>query len=321
MKTVFHNKEFALPDQFDAWQSVNTHNVMPMTLSEADPTDFTARVNQADFGSVALAQMLFSPHRAVRTNRQVNSSDPGLYAVILGLSGSIGMSQAGRDTVLGPGDLMIFDSSQPFVSAIGEGEELTETLQIRVPKQLLPLPAHKLDRLLATRMSGRQGLGAVVADTLKSMRAQAVHCTPADATRLGTVTLDLVTALLAHHIDVHQPLPPASRQTALLSSIEEYIQRNIADPSLTPASVAAAHHISTRYLHRLFEYHDTTVAALIRGRRLDGCRRDLTDPALAHLPIRAVAARWGFTQPADFSRAFTRAFGTPPSEYRRTALG
>lgn len=321
MKTVFRNADHALDEQFDAWRSVNTHAVMPMTLSETDPADFTASVTQADFGSVALSRMVFSPHRAVRTSRQVRSSDPELYAVILGLRGSISMSQAGRDAVLEAGDLLILDSSLPFDSAIGPGGQLTETLQVRVPKQLLPLPAHKLDRLLATRMPGHEGLGAVVAGTLQSMRAQAVHCTPADATRLGTVTLDLVTALLAHHIDVQQPLPPASRQTLLLNAIEDFIQRNIADPSLTPASVAGAHHISTRYLHRLFEHRDTTVAALIRSRRLDGCCRDLGDPSLAHLPIRAIAARWGFPQPADFSRAFTRTYGTPPSEYRRAALG
>ena len=33
----------------------------------------------------------------------------------------------------------------------------------------------------------------------------------------------------------------------------------------------------------------------------------------------AIAARWGLTDPAHFSRAFRAAYGLPPSEYRREA--
>nr|WP_079058170.1 helix-turn-helix domain-containing protein [Streptomyces cellostaticus] len=63
-----------------------------------------------------------------------------------------------------------------------------------------------------------------------------------------------------------------------------------------------------------------TVAAWIRLRRLDAARRDLTDPALSSTPVRAIAARWGFSHAADFSRAFRGGYGQPPQEYRRSAL-
>jgi AraC-like DNA-binding protein len=60
------------------------------------------------------------------------------------------------------------------------------------------------------------------------------------------------------------------------------------------------------------------VAAWIRERRLERCRRDLLDPVLAERPVSAVAARWGLTDPAAFSRLFRAAYGVPPLEYRRT---
>jgi AraC-like DNA-binding protein len=66
-----------------------------------------------------------------------------------------------------------------------------------------------------------------------------------------------------------------------------------ADPTLTPAMIAAAHHVSVRYLYRLFETEQSRVAAWIRQRRLERCPRDLLDPALRTQPVSAIAGRWG----------------------------
>ena len=63
--------------------------------------------------------------------------------------------------------------------------------------------------------------------------------------------------------------------------VRRYIEANLADPLLSPASIAAAHFISTRHLHNVFHEAGTTVAQWIRTRRLEGCRRELRDPLLA----------------------------------------
>jgi AraC-like DNA-binding protein len=106
-------------------------------------------------------------------------------------------------------------------------------------------------------------------------------------------------------------------QALLAVSVREYIEANLSDPGLSPASIAAAHFISTRHLHNLFHESGTTVAGFIRSQRLDGARRDLRDPLHAGLPVGAVAARWGFLDAAHFSRTFRDAFGVPPSDWRR----
>jgi AraC-like DNA-binding protein len=90
----------------------------------------------------------------------------------------------------------------------------------------------------------------------------------------------------------------------------------LADPDLSPASIAAAHHISVRSLHRLFQDHEETVAAWIRERRLERCRRDLADPRLSDHPAHAIGRKWGFADPAHFSRAFRATHGLSPSAYR-----
>ena len=54
-------------------------------------------------------------------------------------------------------------------------------------------------------------------------------------------------------------------------------------------------------------------------RRLEHCRRDLEDPALAHETVLAIASRWGLRNPGHFSRLFHAAYGMSPSAVRGRA--
>ncbi|WBB82533.1 helix-turn-helix domain-containing protein [Micromonospora sp. WMMD882] len=83
--------------------------------------------------------------------------------------------------------------------------------------------------------------------------------------------------------------------------------------------MAAAHAVSPRYLHGLFEQQGLTVAGWIRRSRLERCRHDLADPRQRRRTVQAIAARWGFTSDAHFSRLFRAAYGVTPGEYRRQA--
>lgn len=126
----------------------------------------------------------------------------------------------------------------------------------------------------------------------------------------------VLTATLANARDTPSRVPPHTRQRALMPQIHAFIRDNLGDAHLTPDAIAAAHHISLRYLHKLFQQEGHTVAGRIRERRLEQCRRDLADPQLAARPIHAIAARWGFTSPSHFSQAFRNAHGLSPRQYR-----
>jgi AraC-like DNA-binding protein len=102
-----------------------------------------------------------------------------------------------------------------------------------------------------------------------------------------------------------------------MAQIHAFIRANLGDPDLTPGAIAAAHHISLRYLNKLFQAEGRTVAGWIRERRLERCRRDLAEPRLDDRTIKAIAARWGFTNSAHFSQAFRSAYGLSPREFRQ----
>lgn len=111
------------------------------------------------------------------------------------------------------------------------------------------------------------------------------------------------------------------RQQTLFQQIQAFIDRRLDDPSLTPEMIADAHHISTRTLQRLFQAHGSAVAKWIRFQRLERCRRDLANPLLSEQLIQAIAARWGFSTPAHFTRVFRATYGLNPQDYRRGVSG
>ncbi|MEV4098274.1 helix-turn-helix domain-containing protein [Streptosporangium saharense] len=102
----------------------------------------------------------------------------------------------------------------------------------------------------------------------------------------------------------------------LLPRIRTYIDDNLGDPNLSPETVAAAHHISTSYLYKLFARQGISVARWIRQRRLERCRKDLSDPRLGGRAVGEVGAQWGFVDSSYFSRVFRQTYGCSPRAYR-----
>ncbi|MFF0244507.1 helix-turn-helix domain-containing protein [Streptosporangium sandarakinum] len=134
--------------------------------------------------------------------------------------------------------------------------------------------------------------------------------------RVATAVLGLLAALLTREPGAN-PSPVDTSRASTVARAQAFIERRLADPDLSPALVAAEHHVSVRHLQKLFEEQGLSVAGWIRRRRLERCRRDLADPAWNDLPVRAVAFRWGFTSESHFNRAFRAAYGAPPATYRR----
>jgi len=192
----------------------------------------------------------------------------------------------------------------------------------RFPEAPPPPRPERPQSLLAGRPPAGTGLNAIFARYLISVASalEQGEVSEPETGRLGEAALDLAAAVLAAQAGAPGRPAPETRRQALLSRIEAFIERNLGDPGLTPAVIAARHHVSLGYLHRIFQPRELTLAAWIRHQRLERCRADLTDPRLRAMPAHAIGARWGFRSPADFSRAFRTAHGIPPGGYRRQAL-
>jgi AraC-like DNA-binding protein len=99
--------------------------------------------------------------------------------------------------------------------------------------------------------------------------------------------------------------------------IINYIEENLADPTLTPTRISAVFRITTRYLHHLFSEEKETVARYILRRRLEECARALSSPSQRKRTITAIAFDHGFSSATHFGRVFRSRYNMIPRDYRQ----
>ncbi|MET8771573.1 helix-turn-helix domain-containing protein [Streptomyces sp. NPDC004658] len=211
---------------------------------------------------------------------------------------------------LEPGDFVIGAAFHPgLLSRSGD------LALFRIPLCLLDASAADLREVSHTRLSGRSGLASLVSQFLTALAGTPRHQRLAGGRRLALNTADLVALLVGDVLQTRgRRAAPGSHE--MLTRIQQHIQDNLMDPDLAPESIARAHHISVRYLHKLFQSRGTTVSAWIRQRRLDACRAELR---ARRRTVAAVAHSWGFASPSHFSRLFRQTYGITPKEWQASA--
>ncbi|MFK0168302.1 helix-turn-helix domain-containing protein [Streptomyces sp. NPDC090306] len=309
-------------ERFEWWREALAGTDLPGHLSSRGTDDFEARMLLANFGAVQLTDASFPAMSLRRTPALIRRADPESYRLTLAAGGPVvGMTHGRSEVPLVEGEMLLFTSSRTYrahVPGPGPGARL---VSLYFPRGALPLAPGRVEKMLGEPIA-RSAMTDLVGGYLLSLARTATDpgIEAGDAARLGAVALDLVTALLAHQLGRGASVPEASRQQVLLMRVRAFAEQRLGDPELSPAMLAAAHHISVGYLHRLFRREGVTVGCWIRERRLECCRRELADPATVDLPVSRIATRWGFVHASDFSRAFRAAYGLPPATYRRSVL-
>jgi AraC family transcriptional regulator, regulatory protein of adaptative response / methylphosphotriester-DNA alkyltransferase methyltransferase len=103
------------------------------------------------------------------------------------------------------------------------------------------------------------------------------------------------------------------RRRALFDEALAAIERGYADTDISLASVARSIATSRRQLQRVFGEHGTSFRRELQRVRMTRAAELLRDRAL---PVATVARAVGYRQPAQFSKAFRRHHGRPPSALR-----
>jgi AraC-like DNA-binding protein len=303
------------PRNFDDWRERICRTFVPLRAHCADNgRGFSGDVESTNLGAVILSEVTASCAVVERTARLIRQDDPELYKFGLLVSGECVIEQRGRQAHLRAGDFAIYDTSRPYRITFGDNFRMTIAM---FPRSLVRLPAAQMADLTALRLAGDTGLGSLIAPLMRGLSTGVSDGRPVIAHHLGDAVVDLVTAAFAQQLQA--PLDPATStaQRKLLAQATTYIDDHLHDPDLSSKTIAEAHFVSVRLVQKAFEADGTSVSGLIRSRRLERCRRDLVDPGCRHLPIAYVGHRWGFPDPAYFSRVFRNAYGLSPREFRK----
>jgi len=321
MTTLIRTDQVPAADRLDFVRQISATTWVPMEFRSEYRADYQGEFQVSGLGPMQVVVLEVMPVTVRRTPYLISQADPDMLKMYLVCDGSPSVvEQGGRQARLSAGEFAFYDTRRPYEVACGVGGDgPTRVLTFMFPPSLLPLARNRLRQLTATRIAATAGLGELTSQFLLQLARNVDHYSPVEAARLSTAALEVLATRLAHELDARDWETPEARRHALLTTVQSFIQQHLGDPELSPAAIASAHHLSLRSLHQLFNGEGLTVAGWTRQRRMDRCRRDLADPGLAARPIAAIAARWGFSSAADFSRAFRAAHGMPPSEYRRSA--
>jgi AraC-like DNA-binding protein len=321
MSTLIRTDHVPAADLVDFLRELMARTWLPMECLPEHRAGYAGEFRASGLGPMQVVVLDVPPATVRRTPQLISRADPDMLKMVLVRGGdSCVVSQDGRQARLSAGEFALYDTRRPYEVVVGECRDRpVQMMTFMFPPSLLPLSRNRIRDLAAVPFPAGAGLGDVTSQFLLQLARNVDHYSPAEAARLSAAALEVLATRLAHELDVHDWDTPEARRHAQLTTVQAFIQRHLGDAGLSPAMIAAAHHMSLRSLQQLFHDEGLTVAGWIRKRRLECCRHDLSDPELASRPVAAIAARWGFSSPGDFSRAFRAMHGLPPAEYRTLA--
>ncbi|WP_182875010.1 helix-turn-helix domain-containing protein [Microbispora sp. H10670] len=293
-------------------------------VNEMPAEPFEACLRFQNLGALTVGSFTSAGPVAVgirRTPRLVRTADPEMVRLLVNVHGLTGVAQSDSGEVLFAGEVGLHDTSRPYYGwHRADGSRRARLFMLSFHRQAFPaLPASTFDRLTGTKLGASAAMRRLAATLADRVLTDADHYMASDPSRVASILAGVVEGLFGHVLDQRDPPATAVGDRVLLHRVQAFIEQRLDDRTLSPALIAAAFHISPRTLQRLFASQERGqgVAAWIRRLRLGRCRRDLGDPHLADRPAHAVGLRWGFADPAHFTRAFRAAYGVTPAAYRR----
>jgi acetamidase/formamidase/AraC-like DNA-binding protein len=190
---------------------------------------------------------------------------------------------------------------------------------------LIFLPAAALDdrlRRLAFdggRIATAQGVGQVLTGFLRSL---AESLGGLDQKRLSPLVLALNELLIAALADAAVPALAGGidRRKSTVQRLMQAIEARLPSADLSLASLAESEGLSVRAVQKLFQQEKLSFADYVRRRRLQRAAQGLLDPRQRKVLVADIGYRWGFSDPAHFSRVFRAHYGVTPMTYREQNL-
>jgi AraC-like DNA-binding protein len=245
------------------------------------------------------------------TRPKPTASNANLFRVLLQVSGTSLLNQAGREVLLSAGDWTLYEGARPFSLS---NLERSEQRMVILPSAELWGGTLDFDALTVRRFGSRDKSSKQLMHVLDSAFGLASVYGAAAAVELAGVAVHLSRLALLENAGA--ALRPYKSEV-MHQRVKDYIERNLRDPSLSVASIAAALNCSKRYLHKVFADRNETLAEFVLNTRLEKCYAALDRSDTHGASIAEVAYSFGFKSLSHFGKVFGKRYGMTPTERRR----
>lgn len=301
----------SLAENYDDWVDKLNQTFGTWRADLPAHRNFAAAVRMQTLPSIAMIDCRCDPCGASRSRRDACDIESEQLTIQLVLSGREYMQLGEQEATLNSGDIFVWDNTQPMRFKVLEPlHKLSLVLPLQRLKDWMPTGWRDLPRHLRGGDPGTELLAGYVRSISQIDYVQ----NPMRYNALIEAAIAMLVAAV--------PTKPSegNHRMAQLELVKSRILRRLRDPDLNLNDIAAECRMSLRYLHWLFEADACTPWRYVVRERLEGCRRDLVNPAFVHRSITEIAFSWGFSNVAHFGRKCRSAFGMTPSELRAQAL-
>jgi len=292
--------------RFEMWREVisATHDIAP---PDTGSSPFHINYDLWHLGQIAISAGSFSAQSFARPDDVIRHDHIDHFALFVQGEGTRLCQNGSDEELLRQYDLHIVDLAQAESSVATAGNSATLYVPRDLAEEMLPNISSFHGRVL------RDSVATLLARHILAMGACLPHLPTTALPHLTQATMDMTVACL-QLLDSGSWEINSAVVFAMRRRVERYIESQLEDPDITPASVARACDMSRSTLYRFFEPHGG-VMIYVKRRRLHRIRSIL----IANEDTRSLAGiseDYGFQSGAHFSREFRKEFGHSPGEVR-----
>jgi len=308
---VFSTEDIPQRQRRDWWREVICRQYTQVDITSKLANDFAAETQIAQFNQLQLSRVRCDAMSLQKQRRDIERPDQDAYFVAVLLSGQYALEQNGRTATLKPGEMLLYDATQPHrIRCSGDFSKLI----FAVPRSTLLARFSRPDLCTAIGLTQQHGAAMLAADFLKSWSARLPQLSQSALDSLCETSLDLLALALA---EIQPNAIQSSRtQAVTLLEIKRHVELRLADPALNASGIAQTVGLSTRYINALFEQEQQSLMRYVLQRRLERCYQAIAQRQTTGLTISQIAFRWGFNDLSHFSRVFKKQYGVSPSELK-----
>jgi AraC-like DNA-binding protein len=294
----------------DDWAALCSRTFVPLRVRSADP-GFHADLQHVPLTDTAGVTSVRSRASEVfRSDRLIRTSPGDGFLFAIQGQGTGTVEQNGRLVTMTRGHATIYDTETPY--RLGFPDVMSETV-LHLPRRVLD-PRGTRSAEITARLIGPDNPALVALTAFMTSIVQGPIRSAEEGRLIVEAAASLARTVVALDGRANEPAPDENR-LALRVRVHSFIDAHLADPGLTPETLAAAQHVSLRQLQVVLADVGESPAEIIRTKRLARAWSLLTTGGVA---VSTAAHRSGFTDTGTFTRAFSRCYGQSPSSLRRT---